>query len=136
MVEKLKETIEEEPRPLRPKRKAYRPDKVAVATDSGEYIDACFGKTESFLIYGLKQRDGDNAYSYELIEKRAGPKPCKDRTHDLNVLEETAELLKDCGMVLAGRIGPAAVKALSDRGVMGLSAPLRLEEALKRLAKN
>jgi predicted Fe-Mo cluster-binding NifX family protein len=106
---------------------------VAVATDSGVSIDACFGRTESFLIYRLSE-DGDGA-RYELEETRPGPRPCRDKSHDESVLDATAELLKDCGMVLAGKIGPGAVKALSDRGIVGLAAPLGLEDALKRLAR-
>jgi predicted Fe-Mo cluster-binding NifX family protein len=89
---------------------------------------------ETFRIYELvHDKDG---FNYKFLETREGPKPCRDKSHDQDVLESTAEILKDCGMVLAGRIGPAAVKALSDRGIMGLSAPLTLEEALKRLARN
>jgi predicted Fe-Mo cluster-binding NifX family protein len=123
--------IIEEPRP-KPRRKIFRPEKVAIATETGENIDACFGRTGSFLIYGLVKK-GEN-YAYELIERRPGPKPCRNKSHDQNVLENSADLLSDCGMVLAGRIGPAAVKALSDRGVMGLSVPLSLKDALRRLA--
>jgi predicted Fe-Mo cluster-binding NifX family protein len=117
---------------LKPRRRAFRPDRVAVATMSGTDIDACFGKTDYFLIYELVEKN--ESYSYELLERRPGPKPCRDRTHDENILEETAELLKDCNMVLAGRIGPHAQRALSDRGVMALAAPISLSAALSRLA--
>ncbi|MDR3153947.1 MAG: dinitrogenase iron-molybdenum cofactor biosynthesis protein [Deltaproteobacteria bacterium] len=120
------------PRP-RVNRGAYRPSKVAVASDSGVNIDACFGKVENFRIYRLQEDQEGCRYEFE--EFRAGPKPCQEKSHDEGVLEASAELLKDCGMVLAGRIGPGAVKALSDRGIMGLAAPLGLEEALKRLAR-
>jgi predicted Fe-Mo cluster-binding NifX family protein len=116
----------------RPRRKVFRPDRVAVATLTGEDIDACFGRTESFQIYDLVQDEG--GFSYSLSGSRPGPRPCRGREHDQALLEETAELLKDCGMVLAGRIGPGAAKALSDRGVMGLSAPLSVKDALRRLA--
>jgi predicted Fe-Mo cluster-binding NifX family protein len=97
-------------------------------------IDACFGRAQSFLIYALAGKDG--ARSYELLETRPGPKPCRDRSHDQDILGRAAGLLSDCGMVLAGRIGPAAAKALADRGVMGLAVPLGIDEALRRLAKN
>ncbi|MDR1081691.1 MAG: hypothetical protein LBQ79_12225 [Deltaproteobacteria bacterium] len=115
------------------RRRAYRPERVAVATESGVSIDACFGRTGSFRIYRLSE-DGEGS-RYELEETRPGPVPCRDRSHDDGVLDATAELLKDCGMVLAGKIGPAAVKALSDRGIVGLAAPLELEDALRRLAR-
>jgi predicted Fe-Mo cluster-binding NifX family protein len=115
------------------RRRPYRPERLAVATDTGENVDACFGKTDKFLIYQLKV-DGDSS-SYEFLEARPGPRPCQDGAHDLAVLEASAELLRDCGLVLAGRIGPAAVKVLSDRGVMALAAHLPIDEALSRLAK-
>ncbi|MDR1577738.1 MAG: hypothetical protein LBT86_05890 [Deltaproteobacteria bacterium] len=114
-------------------RRPYRPEKLAVASETGENIDACFGKTGNFRIYALKT-DGD-ALGYELIEIRPGPQPCQEHHHDQAVLEASAELLKDCGLVLAGRIGPAAVKALADRGVMSLATLLPIEDALKKLAK-
>ncbi|MDR0548730.1 MAG: hypothetical protein LBI10_04870 [Deltaproteobacteria bacterium] len=114
-------------------RRPYRPERLAVATDSRENIDACFGKTETFLIYQLKTTGQTPAY--ELVEARKGPRPCQDGSHDQDVLEASAEVLKDCGLVLAGRIGPAAVKVLADRGVMSLAVRLPIEEALSRLAK-
>jgi predicted Fe-Mo cluster-binding NifX family protein len=106
---------------------------VAVATDSGENIDACFGRVEEFRIYRLAGTGDGFRYEYE--ESRPGPRPCRDKSHDEGVLAASAELLKDCGMVLAGRIGPAAIKALSDRGIMGLSAPLTISDALAKLAR-
>jgi predicted Fe-Mo cluster-binding NifX family protein len=105
---------------------------VAVASDSGDTIDACFGRTGSFRIYRLAEDAG--GCRYEFAETRPGPKPCRDKSHDEELLSRTAELLKDCGMVLAGRIGPGAVRALSDRGIVGLAVPLEIEDALKRLA--
>jgi predicted Fe-Mo cluster-binding NifX family protein len=134
MAETEASAKKEEKRAIKPKRAAYRPDKVAIASETGQYIDACFGKTESFRIYRLV-KEGD-AYCYKLDELRSAPRLCRDKSHDLDVLESSAELLKDCQMVLAGKIGPAAVKALSDRGVMGLAAPLLLDDALKKLARN
>jgi predicted Fe-Mo cluster-binding NifX family protein len=124
----------EEKTATKPKRAAYRPNKVAMASETGRYIDACFGKTESFRVYRLV-KEGEE-YRYVPDELRSAPKLCRDNSRDPDVLESSAELLKDCEMVLAGKMGPAAVKALSERGVMGLAAPLPLEEALKKLAGN
>ncbi|MDR1085921.1 MAG: hypothetical protein LBP22_13975 [Deltaproteobacteria bacterium] len=114
-------------------RNPYRPDRLAVASETGQNIDACFGKTEHFRIYELKS-DGKNPV-YELLEIRPGPKPCRQQRHDQTVLEESAELLKDCSLVLAGRLGPGALKALADRGIIGLTVHWPIDEALERLAK-
>ncbi|MDR3135745.1 MAG: hypothetical protein LBU69_06610 [Deltaproteobacteria bacterium] len=113
-------------------KKRYRPKRVAVASETGENIDACFGRVESFRVYRLVEGESDP--SYELEETRKGPHPCQDKQHNQEILSMTAELLSDCGMVLAGRIGPAAIQALSERGVLGLAASLPIEEALRRLA--
>ncbi|MDR2405840.1 MAG: hypothetical protein LBE27_05660 [Deltaproteobacteria bacterium] len=129
----MAETQLKEESPPSYKRKVFRPERVAIATESKKYIDACFGRTESFQIYQLREQNG--AYSYEFLESRPGIKPCRDKTHDQGALEETSELLMDCAMVLAGRMGPAAVKALSERGIMGMAVPLELEDALRRLAR-
>jgi predicted Fe-Mo cluster-binding NifX family protein len=104
-----------------------------VASETGENIDACFGKTGNFRIYQLTGEGEEQAY--ELLEVRPGPRPCQEGSHDEAVLDASAEILKDCDMVLAGRVGPAAVKALADRGVMALAAHLPITDALKRLAK-
>jgi predicted Fe-Mo cluster-binding NifX family protein len=112
--------------------KSFRPEKLAIASETGENIDACFGRVEQFRIYRLTGSEGN--YGYELEEIRPGPHPCQEKTHDLQILDQTAELLSDCEMVLAGRIGPAAIQALSQRGVMGLAASLSVKEALRRLS--
>jgi predicted Fe-Mo cluster-binding NifX family protein len=128
----MAETAEQTVRP-QARRGPFRPQRLALATESGKNIDACFGKTAQFLIYEL--RTEEMGFFYDFLETRPGPRPCRDQGHDQAVLEESAELLRDCGLVLAGRIGPAALKVLSDRGIMGLAAPLPINEALKRLAE-
>jgi predicted Fe-Mo cluster-binding NifX family protein len=103
-----------------------------VASETGQNIDACFGKADSFRIYRLVATQAGERY--EFLESRPGPCPCPDKKHDQAVLAQTAELLSDCGLVLAGRIGPGAAQALSERGILGLSAQLPIEETLKKLA--
>lgn len=119
--------------PARTPTNPYRPQRLAAATTDGELIDACFGKTEKFLIFELSDRPGATA-GYEQTETRPGPGPCGDGEHDQALLERTADLLSDCGLVLAGKIGPGALKVLENREVIGLPVRLGLAEALKRLA--
>jgi predicted Fe-Mo cluster-binding NifX family protein len=104
-----------------------------VASETGQNIDACFGRVDKFLIYQLIQ--SENGPTYEFVEERAGPCPCQDKKHDQALLSQRADLLSDCGLVLAGRIGPAASQALSERGLLALSAHLPIKEALKKLAQ-
>jgi predicted Fe-Mo cluster-binding NifX family protein len=117
--------------PPRKTRNLYKPERLAVASETGENVDACFGRVENFRIYGLVN-EGDSQ-RYELLEIRPGPHPCQDKKHDQAILTETAELLGDCGLVLAGKIGPGATQALSERGILGLAAHLSIEEALRKL---
>ncbi|MDR1166632.1 MAG: hypothetical protein LBO66_12355 [Deltaproteobacteria bacterium] len=110
----------------------FRPARVAVASLTGENIDLCFGRAEEFRVYALNLQESPP--SYALMEIRHAPRPCRDQKHDQALLKETAELLKDCPLVLAGRLGPGALSELARVGILGLSAPLSVNEALKRLA--
>ncbi|MDR2352496.1 MAG: hypothetical protein LBF22_04910 [Deltaproteobacteria bacterium] len=116
------------------KRQIFRPQRLAIASLTGDAIDSCFGKTTSFRIYDLVEDGGPRTYQFK--EQRECKITCEDKTHNLDVLKETAKLLSDCEMVLAGRIGPAALQELNDLGIMGLAVPLPLEKVLKKLAEN
>ncbi|MDR3205328.1 MAG: dinitrogenase iron-molybdenum cofactor biosynthesis protein [Deltaproteobacteria bacterium] len=105
-----------------------KPDKVAIASTDGQRVDACFGKVNEFRIFRA------TAKGYQLEEIRRGPEICHERSHDLTALNQTADLLSDCQLVLAGRIGPAAMDALTARGVTALACSLGLEEALTKLS--
>jgi predicted Fe-Mo cluster-binding NifX family protein len=104
-----------------------KPERIAIATESGEFVDACFGKVNQYRIY-VRTEEG-----YRLEEIRPGLSLCQDKHHDQDLLQRTAELLSDCQMVLAGRIGPAAIQALSSKGVTGLAVSISLNEALEKL---
>ena len=109
----------------------HRPALVAIASRTGERIDECFGRAASYRIY-----EADAGGGYRLAEVRPGLSPCEDRRHDLGRLAETAELLSDCGLVLAGRIGPGAMRALAGLGVAALPVgDMEVEEALIRLSR-
>ncbi|MDR2392379.1 MAG: hypothetical protein LBE84_11965 [Planctomycetota bacterium] len=107
------------------------PARVAVASKTGERIDECFGRAAQYRIYGKRPGGG-----YRLAETRPGPAPCRDQWHDPENLARAVELLSDCGLVLAGRIGPEAMRRLAERGTAGLAVNgLGVGEALERLSR-
>ncbi|MDR1921887.1 MAG: dinitrogenase iron-molybdenum cofactor biosynthesis protein [Candidatus Adiutrix sp.] len=105
------------------------PRRVAVASKTGVLIDECFGRAENYRIYELADE------GYRLAELRPGPAPCRDQSHDPQILGAAVALLADCDMVLAGRIGPEAIRQLSKQGVVGLAAHIGIQDALDHLAK-
>ncbi|MDR1612059.1 MAG: hypothetical protein LBT97_04665 [Planctomycetota bacterium] len=105
------------------------PSRVAVASRSGARVDECFGRAENYYIYEAGP-DG-----YRLKETRPGIVPCRSRRHDAAVMDEAVSRLSDCDLVLAGRIGPAAIRQLAEKGVRGLAVDIGIEEALARLGK-
>ncbi|MDR1535702.1 MAG: dinitrogenase iron-molybdenum cofactor biosynthesis protein [Planctomycetota bacterium] len=105
------------------------PGRVAVASRSGVLVDECFGRAAGYRIYEAAP-DG-----YRLAEIRPGPAPCRGQAHDLPSLAAAVESVSDCEMVLAGRIGPEAVRLLAGRGVTGLAVRIGIDDALERLSR-
>lgn len=103
------------------------PPRVAVASQDGRFIDECFGRARQYRIYQAGPR------GYQLAGIRTSPIPCREQHHDERLLAQAIELLADCGLVLAGRIGPQALRQLQARGMAGLTVHLEINEALRRL---
>lgn len=104
------------------------PRRVAVASKTGSLVDECFGRAAEYRIYEW----GENAYSPVGI--RRGPAPCRNGDHDYNALAEAIDTVADCDVVLAGRIGPEAIRLLAERGVRPLTTRIAIDDALQRLA--
>ncbi|MCC8190194.1 MAG: hypothetical protein LIP77_06080 [Planctomycetes bacterium] len=104
------------------------PRRVAVASAGGRLVDACFGRAASYQIYEWSE-DG-----YRLTATRPGPSPCRNGGHDHDALAAAIDTVADCQVVLAGRIGPEALRLLALRGVRGLSTRIGIQDALDRLA--
>jgi predicted Fe-Mo cluster-binding NifX family protein len=101
--------------------------KVGIASWDGEHISQHFGRAEQFVIYEI---DSD---SYNYLETRVNDPGCNGRQHNENLLEQSAELLSDCAIVLVSRIGPGARALLASRGILAMEAPTSIEDALERL---
>jgi nitrogen fixation protein NifX len=101
--------------------------RVAVASWDGEHITQHFGHAEQFIIYEIESN------SYKCIETRSNQAGCKGRTHDGDLLAQSAELLADCEVVLVSRIGQGARALLAERGILAMEAPIFIDDALERL---
>jgi predicted Fe-Mo cluster-binding NifX family protein len=101
--------------------------KIAVASWDGEHITQHFGRAEQFLIYEIENGD------YKCVETRLNQPGCNGRKHEVSLLEQSAELLSDCAVVLVSRIGPGAKALLDAYGILAMESPVFVDEALSRL---
>lgn len=101
--------------------------KVAVATTDGATINEHFGRASEFSVYEV---NADGSYAQvrkiEVKEKQEG-------SHES--LETTVKLLEGVEMVLAAQIGPKAIKALQEKGILGFGIGGSIDRALKSYAK-
>jgi predicted Fe-Mo cluster-binding NifX family protein len=104
--------------------------RAAVAAQPESMVTQHFGRATVFHIFDVRV-DG-----WELLESRENDASCSgegDR-HD-SLLAQAADLVADCDAVLAARIGPGAVRALSDRGVDAYAMHALVEDALAALSE-
>jgi len=106
--------------------------RVAVATSSGILVDQHFGHAKEFYIY---ESDG---VKVKFIEKRqaiaycTGQSECDDGKDDK--IENIISTIKDCGVVLALRIGSSPSQRLSAIGIRSITTYDRIEDAVKKAA--
>ena len=105
------------------------PLRVAVASRGGVLVDECFGRAERFYVYE------EAAGGFRLVEIRPGPAPCRGGRHEQGALAGLVALVADCPVVLAGRIGPEALRLLAANGTSGFAVHIGVEDALRRLAR-
>lgn len=101
--------------------------RVAIATSNGSDVDVHFGRARVFNIYTLE------GGSFRLLEERANEPPCGGSDHDGPLLERAVALLADCRAVAAAVIGPGAIDALLDRGILPITLETSVDEALATL---
>jgi predicted Fe-Mo cluster-binding NifX family protein len=107
--------------------------KVAVASQDGVVVHQHFGHATQFLIYEI-EADG-----CRLVEIRKNLPPCgtapegDEAGHSEDRMQNSVELVSDCGAVVVAQIGRAAVEKLSSRGVRAFVIPDFIDSALQRL---
>ena len=108
------------------------PVRVAVASDDGQTIQQHFGRVSCFRVYEI---DGAQV---RLIEVRDNEPACHSGRHEHfdAYLAETVELVSDCRVVLAARVGAVAQAHLARRNVVCLQVTGRIDTVLEQLARN
>lgn len=101
--------------------------RVAVASSDGKIVNEHFGVAHRFLIF---EYDGNK---FAFLESRESDPAYQTQRHDNNALARTAELIGDCGYIIASRIGPGAVQALLDRGIRAYVDADSVKESLEKL---
>ncbi|MEA4924609.1 hypothetical protein SDC9_167162 [bioreactor metagenome] len=104
--------------------------KVAVASSDGRVINQHFGRSRKFLIFEITDQS-----RWAFLENRDNVPPCSSGEHSEDDMERTIDLLSDCSIVLASRIGPGAEQKLSLRGIKSYSVPYLISDTLDKLVK-
>ncbi len=106
--------------------------RVAVATKSGMLVDQHFGQASEFYIY---ESDGSKAC---FVERRSvakfclGREACDEKAERMDRLINT---IKDCGSVVALRIGDAPQKRLTEMGIRSIATYDQIEAAVNKAAR-
>ena len=95
-------------------------------------VDQHFGQASEFYIY---ESDGEKA---RFLERRSvakycqGSEVCEEKTERMDRLLDT---IKDCGSVLALRIGDSPQQRLKEMGIRVIATYDRIEDAVNKAAK-
>jgi predicted Fe-Mo cluster-binding NifX family protein len=84
--------------------------RIAVARKDTSPAIVHFGRADNFQVFDVAE---DDSGIIKLFETRSTKVPCSTVDHDLDVLQKSAETIKDCGAVIASGIGPAAIDILA-----------------------
>ena len=104
--------------------------KVAVATESGTYVDSGFGNTKRFKIYDIH---GDDVTFVKDIDVDTNIN-VYGKSHAEHI-SGIIELLKDCDAVVVAEIGPRPQSALEEAGKRLLISEDEVEEAVRKASR-
>ncbi len=106
--------------------------KVAVATSDGINVDSHFGHVSEFTIYEVDGETGDGEPIEDFEIEKSG---CQDGNCGEEIFDEIAVSLAEekVEFVLAAKIGPRAVQALTRQNIIALDVVVPVEEALHKV---
>lgn len=93
--------------------------KIAIASDDQKTVSQHFGRTRGFVVYAV------NSSQPVLLEYRPNTLAChgEEAGHDANEGErhaQKAHAFADCGVVIAGGMGPGMREALKRAGIQSI----------------
>jgi len=103
--------------------------KVAVASESGLFIDEHFGRSPKFLIFEVEKNG-----KYKLIELRKNVPPEDYLENHDQALNKLINKVSDCRFVLAEKVGPDAKYKLNSNNIRAYEIDNSIENALERLS--
>lgn len=103
--------------------------KIAVGTRDGKVVNEHFGSCVRFTIIEANPI----TQGFEHLEIRDVNPPCKSGEHHENDLDEVAEILSDCRVVLVSRIGSGAEAVLARKGIDVLEFCGLIDEAVNKI---
>ena len=105
-----------------------RPIKITIPTNDGKNIfQKMLGMAKEFHVYEINKK------KFRFIEKRDNP--YESTMQHLKTLD-VYELISDCDIVIAVRIGKKGIKRLEARGLKLLITNGRIKDALENLIKS
>jgi len=105
---------------------AYR---IAIASSDGDLVNQHFAKAENFLIYEITEGN------VEFIEDRLVNAGFDESTHSDIRIEEITNLLCDCKIVFALKLGEKAIKYLYINGIKSFAVNFSLNFIFTTLIK-
>jgi len=107
--------------------------RVAVASSDGKIINQQFGRAGQFLVFDVSETEDKTVQFVVLRENKL---PFNARQPDEEALAATVNMLADCQLVLANRIGLKALAALCAKGIIALEITDFIDDTLEKVANS
>ena len=101
--------------------------RVAVASTDGYTVDTHFGRAYDFYIYQYLVDE------WIFVEKRTVSPVCQDGQHSVAAMQKNISQFADCQYVVASKIGTGAMSALQSQGIVPMSLPMDINDALEKI---
>jgi nitrogen fixation protein NifX len=103
--------------------------RIAIASSDGDSVNQHFAKAENFLIYEITEG------KVEFIEDRLVNAAFDESSHSDIRIEEITNLLSDCKIVFASKLGEKAIKYLYINGIKSFAVNFSLNFIFTTLIK-
>ncbi|AHV95141.1 NifB/NifX family molybdenum-iron cluster-binding protein [Paenibacillus sabinae] len=104
------------------------PNRIAIGSSDGQWIDQHFGSCEQFVVY-----DVSAAGDWTLVEVRTTGSEGFTGRHSQEQLNQIIALISDCSTVLVSRLGMGASEELKERGIAFSTDYISLKHAQEKL---